>query len=207
VRPAQSLLKTQREQCCSCIGAVSVSSIQKFVTRADQPPGNLEFANDELRQMLELQDRLGWEAAFTGCWAQGWAKEQDDWCRFEHSGFAGKRWLTAIIKKLWDAAWDMWEHQNHVLHKQQQALLRQQEDMAIRAEHAVGFDHFPKHLRVHTRRSMFSMLSSKPEERSAWLTIIQGGRAQAETTAQKVRRQAELARQQRDVVINWLLGR
>jgi hypothetical protein len=75
--------------------------------RAHQPPGDLEFVNGELRQMLELQGRLGWEAAFTGCWAQGWAKEQDDWHHFEQSSFAGKQWLAAIIKKLWDAAWDM----------------------------------------------------------------------------------------------------
>jgi hypothetical protein len=36
-----------------------------------------------------------------------------------------------------------------MLHKEQQALLRQQEDMAICAEFAIGSDHFPKHLQAH----------------------------------------------------------
>jgi hypothetical protein len=172
--------------------------------RADQPPDDLDFANGELQKMLDLQDRMGWEAAFAGCWAQGWAKEQDNWCRLEQSGFTGKRWLTAITKKLWGAAWDMWEHRNHVLHKEQVALLRQQEDLAIRAEFAAGFDHFPKHLETHARRSEPSVLRSKPEERSAWLTITQGGLTRADATAQKARRQAELARRLGAVVVDWL---
>jgi hypothetical protein len=29
----------------------------------------------------------------------------------------GKRWLTAIIRKLWDTAWDLWDQRNHHLHK------------------------------------------------------------------------------------------
>jgi hypothetical protein len=128
---------------------------------------------------------MGWEAASAGCWAQGWAKEQDDWCRFEHSGFMGKRGLTAIIEKLWDLAWDMWEHRNHVLHKEHKALLRQQEDTAICAEFAVGFDHFPKHLHTHTCRSLTSVLRLKPEDCSPWLMVIGAGRVMAEAAARR----------------------
>jgi ribosome-associated toxin RatA of RatAB toxin-antitoxin module len=59
----------------------------------------------------------------------------------------------AIIEKLWDVAWDMWEHPNRVPHKEKEALLHQQEDTTIRAEFAVGFGSFPMHLHTHTRRS------------------------------------------------------
>jgi hypothetical protein len=31
----------------------------------------------------------------------------------------GLRWLTALIQKLWDVAWDMWDHRNRVLHDQE----------------------------------------------------------------------------------------
>ncbi len=30
----------------------------------------------------------------------------------------GKRWTTALIRKLWDVAWDLWEFRNAVYHKQ-----------------------------------------------------------------------------------------
>jgi hypothetical protein len=129
------------------------------VLAAEQPPEDLEFASGELRKSLGPQDGMGWEATFTGCWAQGF--------RFEHSGFVGKCWLAAIIEKLWDVAWNTWEHQNHVLHKEQEALLCQQEDAAILAEFAMGFAQFPKNLCAHTRRSVTSALRSKPEDRSS----------------------------------------
>jgi hypothetical protein len=28
----------------------------------------------------------------------------------------GKRWISSLIKKLWEIAWDLWEHRNGVLH-------------------------------------------------------------------------------------------
>jgi hypothetical protein len=34
------------------------------------------------------------------------------------SKWSGKRWVVAVIKKMWDISWDLWEHKNHVLHKQ-----------------------------------------------------------------------------------------
>jgi hypothetical protein len=115
------------------------------------------------------------------------SNKADSQASFKQSGFTGKRWSTAIIKKLWGVAWDMWEHWNHVLRKEQEALFRQQENTAIRAEFAIGFDHFPKHFQAHTRQSEPSASSSKPEERSSWLAIIQAGRVGAEATARMAR--------------------
>jgi hypothetical protein len=77
---------------------------QSMSWQADQPLDDLEFANSELQKTIDLQDTMGWEAAFAGCWAQEWAKEQDNWCHFEQSGFTCKHWLTAVIEKLWNVA-------------------------------------------------------------------------------------------------------
>jgi hypothetical protein len=29
---------------------------------------------------------------------------------------SGYRWLSALICKLWQVAWDMWEHRNGIFH-------------------------------------------------------------------------------------------
>jgi hypothetical protein len=29
---------------------------------------------------------------------------------------SGKRWLAQLILKLWDIAWDLWEHRNNIAH-------------------------------------------------------------------------------------------
>jgi hypothetical protein len=88
----------------------------------------------------------------------------------------------------------MGQHWNHVLHKEQEALLGQQEDVAIHAKHAAGFECFPKHLQTHTHRLATLALHLKPEECSSWLTVIKAGRAMAEATAWRARRQEELER-------------
>jgi hypothetical protein len=36
----------------------------------------------------------------------------------------GKRWVSALIKKLWDTAWDMWELRNGVLHEKENLVTR-----------------------------------------------------------------------------------
>jgi hypothetical protein len=46
----------------------------------------------------------------------------------------GLRWLTALIQKLWDVAWDMWDHRNRVLH-QEHSVAR---DLQIQDEFATG---------------------------------------------------------------------
>ena len=42
-----------------------------------------------------------------------------------------KRWVTALIQKLWDVACDQWQHHNEVLHKKNTTLLTEQADLDI----------------------------------------------------------------------------
>jgi hypothetical protein len=34
----------------------------------------------------------------------------------------GRRWLSSIIKRLWNIAWDLWEHRNGVAHDKTDGL-------------------------------------------------------------------------------------
>ncbi len=45
-----------------------------------------------------------------------WSKIQQwyySWIGYRQSGW---RWAAALIKKMWDGAWEQWEHRNMVLH-------------------------------------------------------------------------------------------
>jgi hypothetical protein len=55
-----------------------------------------------------LEGWLSWE----------WESTQQAYYTFTHSRRTGKRWLIQLIKKLWSIAWDLWEHRNGILHKQ-----------------------------------------------------------------------------------------
>jgi hypothetical protein len=46
---------------------------------------------------------------------------------------SGLRWLTALIQKLWDIAWDMWDNRNRVLHDTGNSVVREVESEQITA--------------------------------------------------------------------------
>jgi len=67
-------------------------------------------------QLAQTQLEIGWEAALDGWLSLDWQATQEaywlQWCRCKSS----KRWTAELIKKLWNVAWDMWEHCNDTLH-------------------------------------------------------------------------------------------
>jgi hypothetical protein len=46
----------------------------------------------------------------------GWTEVQEAYYRSLGSRRTGLRWTVAIINKLWDIAWDLWEQRNSILH-------------------------------------------------------------------------------------------
>jgi hypothetical protein len=66
------------------------------------------------------QNEVGWQAFMEGCPAPGWQDTQQQYYWFLLSRKTGIQWLSALIRKLWQIAWDMWEHCNGVLHDKEQ---------------------------------------------------------------------------------------
>jgi hypothetical protein len=72
---------------------------------------------DNIRQVLDWQDSIGWTNLLEGCADVGWMEAQDLYYRAIGSQKSGLRWTVAVIKKLWDVAWDLWEQRNGFLHQ------------------------------------------------------------------------------------------
>jgi hypothetical protein len=72
---------------------------------------------EHIRQVLEYQDAIGWTNLFEGCLDSGWMEAQALYYRAIGSRCSGLRWMVAVIKKLWDVAWDLWEQRNGFLHR------------------------------------------------------------------------------------------
>jgi hypothetical protein len=47
---------------------------------------------------------------------------------------SGRRWATALIQKMWDTAWDLWEHRNEALHQKENLITR---TMGLHLNHRV----------------------------------------------------------------------
>ena len=71
-----------------------------------------------LRKALEAQLTLGGWNTMMGRLSNQLTAWQANHFKHNKSRRSGHRWTVAIIKKLQEVAWDMWEHRNGVLHKQ-----------------------------------------------------------------------------------------
>ena len=73
-----------------------------------------------------------------GPWSKKWMDIQERYYKNNRIRWTGRRWLTALIKKLWLVAWDFWEHQNGINQENQEALQQLANQDTIRDEYGQG---------------------------------------------------------------------
>ena len=82
------------------------------------------------KQVLDSMDQeavncgvLGCEEDAEGCVAQGWVEVWDQcFRRSMWSERPSMRWMVALIQKLWDVAWDLWEGRNGIRNMERRLL-------------------------------------------------------------------------------------
>ena len=77
---------------------------------------------------LLQQSDIGWYFLIEGRISFEWAMTQEEYYKFLGSRRTGRRWVIALIKKLWQIAWDLWQHRNNVLHEQENDVLQKESE-------------------------------------------------------------------------------
>lgn len=77
---------------------------------------------EALAPAVNSQNSIGWREFFEGWPSREWAVAQQNYFNFLSSRRTGKRWLIALLKKLWNIAWDLWAHRNGILHQKENAV-------------------------------------------------------------------------------------
>jgi hypothetical protein len=108
--------------------------------------------------------------------------------------------LTALIQKLWDIAWDTWDHRNRVLHDTELLVARDLEIQQITEQFQLGKAGLPDEVKVHFRRGPH-LLQQQPAYQTAWLIRIQAARARTE---RRNDRQQKNYRTERAGLQRWL---
>ena len=96
------------------------------------------FSDPVLYQLLLKQDAIGCRACIDGLLVKEWAAVQASYFEMIESRRSGKRWAVALIKKLWDTAWDMWDHRNRVVHDNEMGVRAIELRRAIREQFQLG---------------------------------------------------------------------
>jgi hypothetical protein len=84
--------------------------------RSSEPLSPIHMDLPGLQQAIEAQYRMGWLAFFKGCIAVEWAGVQEAHFIWLGRQNTGKRWATSLVVKIWEVAWDLWDHGNQVKH-------------------------------------------------------------------------------------------
>jgi len=126
-------------------------------------------------QVAIQQSLLGWEGVLDGWLGIQWHLQQaafwNQWKRKKSS----KRWTTELIKKLWNIAWDMWDHRNGILHnadRPRDDIL----DSAINDQVRQFFNHgvqaVPRDAFMFFQRPVEEILSSSRRYKEQWVASV-----------------------------------
>jgi hypothetical protein len=125
-----------------------------------------------------------WQSFFEGAPALGWSGYMDLYYNSIRSNRNGHCWLSSIIKKLWNIAWDLWEHRNRVAHEKTDGLTAALLQQDVQNEFQKGNASLPPEVQS-LMRSLKEVLAWPSHYQCSCLIRIQTARTRSE------RRQAE----------------
>ena len=154
-----------------------------------------------LRETVQAQDDLGWRSFLEGCPVKGWAEVQQRHFEFIKSKRTGERWLAAVIQKVWDAAWDLWDHRNKVVHgKESNSRLRQLR-WEIEEQFDLGSATVTHDAKLLFRPGKEKILEGNADLQTAWLVRIRRARARF---AERLEEEQSSFRSERRMMAGWL---
>jgi hypothetical protein len=103
-------------------------------SRTYPTPG--QFFN--LQVSLDSQDTLGWLSFIKEFPSNHWQAAQTCYLEWLGSRKSGRWWMTALIRKFWPIACDIWDVRNGIVHARETNEASVIRDTAITAEFASG---------------------------------------------------------------------
>jgi hypothetical protein len=92
-----------------------IQALRRWKQEQD-PPSLPTYDTFGLHQAIITQTRIGWKNFLDGFISTEWRQVQDRYYAWLAIRRTGKRWVTALLVKLWDVSWTMWDDRNDALH-------------------------------------------------------------------------------------------
>ena len=86
-----------------------------------------------LQSAITQQTRIGWQNLLEGFPANKWSVIQAEHYLRIRSRRSSRRWIAALVKKLAEVVWQMWDHRNTVNNEKETATLSIEVNRKIRA--------------------------------------------------------------------------
>jgi hypothetical protein len=168
-----------------CLIRLLLTTLNSWVDEA--PTANVPSNGPRSRKAIEAQLALGGWNTLLGRISTQVQERQEDRYRRKKSRRSGFRWTVALIKKLQDIAWDMWDHRNGILHGDPDRHHRkgevEQADANIVREWQRGDAGLLQEDRFLFRNPQEQVLARTLELKWQWLTSVTGARAAADAAS------------------------
>ena len=132
--------------------------------------------DDKVLEASMEQEEIGPNAFTEGLIGKKWIKAQEAHLTRIGSKRNPSRWATALIRKLWEVSWDMWESRNGVVHRNKQTrkeIILAQLDTDINQKYNEGQTNrfLPRTERTFFRQDLEEILKTTEYQKRAWLLI------------------------------------
>ena len=115
---------------------------------------------------------IGWSLPFSGMWLRDWSILQQSHYDTIGSRRSGKLWLSKLIRRIWQIAWNLWIHRNKALHETDEHRARVTVLASIQAIYRLPRTTLPSQLQ--RRFIPWEEMSTKPIPfLEAWLKAYQ----------------------------------
>lgn len=126
----------------------------------------------------QQQKRIGWDFFIEGWIGIQWRRPQSRYLESIKSKTSVRRWVGALIVKLWEVAWDLWEHRNGVEHAHAtQDLHLNLNDQIRREVEDFRADEYPDMIYMFRESELDKIYESTIGYKRSWLRNVAGARA------------------------------
>jgi len=135
----------------------------------------LRYWPSDLRTAYESQTAQGWGGVLFGFTSTAWERFQSSHFKAIRSRRSSRRWVAALIRKLWDVSWDLWNYRCYQLNKEsdpeaEQALRALSTCISVACARRTSL--YPAPFRPMLQRPLHQILSSSYDDRILWLETV-----------------------------------
>ena len=143
--------------------------------RNNHPAQHKSYSLPHLSTAIALQNLIGWKGFLHGFTAVQWEHAQHNYLQFKQSKLTGKRWISALIKKLWETIWALWRYRNGLVHdvtntpiKKLNALL----NITVLKELQFGLSDLPHNYAYLFQKKMSQVLKTSVNQKKQWILTV-----------------------------------
>ena len=143
--------------------------------RNNQPPSHRQYTLPYLAAAVDAQNQIGWRGLLHGFTAKEWEHSQHLYLQFKSSKMTGKRWIAALIKKLWETIWALWRYRNGLVHNETNTPLKKVIallNISLLKELRYGLDGLPTNYSYLFQKKMSQVLTTSINQKKQWLLTV-----------------------------------